>query len=99
MTISGALSNAMSGLRAAGRGAELVSSNISNALTPGYGRRVLSLSSSSIGTYGGVQVNGITRIVDAGLASDRRLADAENSNASLSANFFARIESATIVGE
>ena len=93
MTISGALSNAMSGLRAAGRGAELVSSNISNALTPGYGRRVLSLSSSSIGTYGGVQVNGITRIVDAGLASDRRLADAENSNASLSANFFARIES------
>ena len=92
MTISGALSNAMSGLRAAGRGAELVSSNISNALTPGYGRRVLSLSSSTISTYGGVQVSGITRIVDAGLASDRRLADAEHSYASQSATFFARIE-------
>ncbi len=92
MTISGALSNAMSGLRAAGRGAELVSSNISNALTPGYGRRVLSLSSSGVGTYGGVQVNGITRIVDAGLASDRRLADAEQNHASLSASFFTRIE-------
>lgn len=96
MTISGALSNAMSGLRAAGRGAELVSSNISNALTPGYGRRELSLSSSSIGTYGGVQVNGINRIVDAGLASDRRLADAEHGYASLSADFFARIE--TLLG-
>lgn len=93
MTISGALSNAMSGLRAAGRGAELVSSNISNALTPGYGRRVLSLSSSEVGTYGGVQVNGITRIVDAGLASDRRLADAEHGQANISANFFSRIDS------
>ncbi|MGJ8626861.1 MAG: flagellar hook-associated protein FlgK [Sulfitobacter sp.] len=92
MTISGALSNAMSGLRAAGRGAELVSSNISNALTPGYGRRVLSLSSSNIGTYGGVQVNGVTRVVDAGLASDRRLADAAHSHASLSTDFFTRIE-------
>jgi flagellar hook-associated protein 1 FlgK len=82
----------MSGLRAAGRGAELVSSNISNALTPGYGRRALSLSSSNVGIHGGVQVNGITRIVDAGLASDRRLADAEHGHASLSASFFARVE-------
>lgn len=93
MTISGALSNAMSGLRAAGRGAELVSSNISNALTPGYGRRVLSLSSSNIGGYGGVRVNGITRIVDAGLASDRRLADAAHGHANQTVNFFARLES------
>jgi hypothetical protein len=51
MTISGALSNALSGLRAAGRGAEVVSSNISNALTPGYARRELSLVSSSIGDF------------------------------------------------
>ncbi len=96
MSISGALSNAMSGLRAAGRGAEIVSSNISNALTPGYGRRVLSLSSSSIGGYGGVQVNGIDRLVDAGLAADRRLADAEAANAQMRTDFLSRVE--TLLG-
>ncbi|UWR15250.1 flagellar hook-associated protein FlgK [Sulfitobacter sp. M368] len=92
MTISGALNNAMTGLRAAGRGAEVISSNISNALTPGYGRRVLSLSSSNVGDFGGVQINGITRIVDAGLAADRRLAHAENGNTQIAADFLARIE-------
>lgn len=92
MSISGALNNAMTGLRAAGRGAEVISSNISNALTPGYGRRVLSLSSSSVGDFGGVQINGITRIVDAGLAADRRLAHAENGNTQIAADFLAKIE-------
>ncbi|KIN75400.1 Flagellar hook-associated protein FlgK [Sulfitobacter noctilucae] len=92
MTISGALSNAISGLRAAGRGAEVVSSNISNALTPGYGRRLLSLSAATIGDSGGVRVDGIIRIVDASLASDRRLAGAEQVNAQGAADFLAGIE-------
>ncbi len=96
MTISGALSNAMSGLRAAGRGAELVSTNISNALTPGYARRELSLSPSMIGASGGVRVNGVTRIADAGLASDRRLADAAHGHANLATDFLARFE--TLLG-
>lgn len=91
MTISGALSNAMSGLRAAGRGAELVSSNISNALTPGYGRRVLNLSSSTIGSFGGVRIDGISRVVDASLAADKRLAEAQQMNTQGSANFFERV--------
>lgn len=92
MTISGALSNAISGLRAAGRGAEIVSANISNALTPGYGRRELALSSSTVSNGGGVQIDGITRIVDASLASDKRLAHAEQINAQGSADFLARVE-------
>lgn len=92
MTISGALSNAISGLRAAGRGAEVVSSNISNALTPGYGRRVLGLAPASVGDAGGVKVTGIYRIVDASLLSDRRLAGAEQLNAQGTAGFFERIE-------
>ncbi len=92
MTISAALSNAISGLRAAGRGAEVVSSNISNALTPGYGRRVLGLSSATIGNTGGVRVDGIMRIVDASLASDRRLAGAEQINAQGAADFLAGVE-------
>jgi flagellar hook-associated protein 1 FlgK len=92
MTISGALSNALSGLRAAGRGAEVVSSNISNALTPGYARRELSLVSSAIGDFGGVRINGIQRISDAGLASDKRLADAELRNTSAAVDFYAAAE-------
>ena len=89
MSISSAMNNAVLGLRAAGRGAEVISSNLSNALTPGYGRRVLDLSSASLG---GVRVDGITRAVNAGLASDRRMADSANSNASLTSDFFARVE-------
>ncbi|MBD3665527.1 flagellar hook-associated protein FlgK [Sulfitobacter aestuariivivens] len=89
MSISSAMSNAVLGLRAAGRGAEVISSNIANALTPGYGRRDLALSS---GMLGGVTAVGVVRIVDAGLASDRRLAEAANNSASLSAGFFARLE-------
>lgn len=92
MTISGALNNAMSGLRAAGRGTQLVSSNISNALTPGYGRRELALSASAIGDHGGVRIDGITRVVNEAIASDRRLASAENGHAQITSDFFSRIE-------
>lgn len=92
MTISNALNSALSGLRAAGRGAEVVSSNISNALTPGYGRRILDLSSDYFGSAGGVRIDGITRAVDAGLAQDRRLAEAEQLNSRNAADFFAQIE-------
>ena len=92
MTISTALSNALSGLRAAGRGAEVVSSNIANALTPGYGRRILNLSSMTIGNSGGVRIDGITRIVDASLAADRRMAEAEHVNRQGAVDFLARIE-------
>lgn len=52
--------------------AEVVSQNLANALTEGYGRRSLDTSSH----YGGVRVDGITRSVDRGLLGDRRLAEA-----------------------
>lgn len=93
MSISGALSNAMSGLRAAGRGAEVVSANISNALTPGYARRVLELSSARIGDHGGVRIDGISRIVDTALAADRRNAEADAVRADVKTDFYARLES------
>lgn len=89
MSLSVAMSNAVFGLRAAGRGAEVVSTNISNALTPGYGRRSLELASAY---SGGVRIAGVTRHVDAGLASDRRLADAASSFATQTAEFSARFE-------
>ena len=48
MTLSGSLSNALSGLTAAARAAEIVSANVANAMTPGYQKRELSLSSDAI---------------------------------------------------
>jgi len=89
MSISSAMSNAVLGLRAAGRGAEVISSNISNALTPGYGRRELVLTSGSLG---GVREAGVSRLVDAGLSSDRRLSEAAHTNAKAQLNFLQRVE-------
>ncbi|QFT58387.1 Flagellar hook-associated protein 1 [Sulfitobacter sp. THAF37] len=96
MTISGALTNAMSGLRAASRGAEVVSSNISNALTPGYARRVLALSTQATGGASGVQIDGVVRIMDAALASDRRMAEADQTHADSRVQFHTRFE--TLIG-
>ena len=56
MSISGALSNALSGLSAASRAVSLVSTNIANAMTDGYGRRDIELAARGIG--GGVDVVG-----------------------------------------
>lgn len=77
MSISSALNNALTGLSASSRMAEVVSSNLSNALTDGYGRRTVDLASVQVGNFGGgVRVEGIYRQVDAGILADRRLADA-----------------------
>lgn len=92
MTISSALNSAMSGLRAAGRASEIVSSNISNAMTPGYARRSLSLTSAGDGFGGGVRVNGITRHVDSQVLSDRRMAGAEFGYRSQTTSFLNRFE-------
>ncbi|KIC49618.1 flagellar hook-associated protein FlgK [Tateyamaria sp. ANG-S1] len=77
MSLTSALSSAMSGIRAASRGSEIVSSNIANANTPGYARRTLSVSSDSGGAGVGVRINGVVRHVDQQVINDRRLADAE----------------------
>lgn len=76
MSISGALNNALSGLSATSRMAEVVSNNLSNSMTEGYARRSVQLSASVLGAGGGVRIAGIDRFVDAGLLADRRLSDA-----------------------
>ncbi len=77
MSISASLGNALTGLTASARAAQLVSNNVANAMTEGYGRREIILTSRDLGGAGaGVQVAGIERIVDAGVLRDRRLADA-----------------------
>ncbi len=93
MTISSTLSIALSGLTAAARSAETVSSNVANALTDGYGRREVGLSSRSVGGQGaGVNVDGVVRQVDTALISDRRLADAGIGFSKQQAAFYARLE-------
>ena len=93
MGISSALNNAVSGLTATSRMAEVVSSNLSNALTEGYGRRGVELSSVQVGDRGGgVRVDGINRFVDAGLLADRRLADAALGGQERSAELVGRLE-------
>ena len=93
MSISGSLYNALSGLSAASRAAELVSSNVANAMTEGYGTRSLELSSRTIGLSGyGVAVDGVVRNVDEGLIEDRRLAQADVGYGDTSSEFFANLE-------
>ncbi|MCV2881824.1 flagellar hook-associated protein FlgK [Actibacterium sp. XHP0104] len=93
MTISGSLSNALSGLIAASRAAEVVSSNVANAMTEGYARRELDLSARSLAGIGtGVMVDGVSRVVDKVVLADRRLADASAAAADLHAGFYTRLE-------
>lgn len=98
MSISSTLSNAFSGLTASARGAEVVSNNLANTMTDGYGRRVLELSNRVLGPNGaGVRVNGVARLVDQVAINDRRLADADIARDDQLASFFSRIESS--IGE
>lgn len=78
MSITGALSNALSGLNAVSRAAEVTSANLANALTEGYGARSLALSSQTLSASGGVRVDGIVRNVDQALVGQRREAEARN---------------------
>lgn len=78
MGLSSAFNSALTGLTTTARLAGVVSSNISNALTDGYGRREVALSSQQIGGQGGgVKIDAIVRITDRGLIGGRRLADAD----------------------
>jgi flagellar hook-associated protein 1 FlgK len=93
MSISGGLSSALSGLTAASKAAEVVSNNIANATTPGYGRRVLNTSARVVGSVGmGVRIDGITRISNPIAIRDRRLAEAMVGDRFGRASFLQRVE-------
>ncbi len=93
MSISSALSNALSGLSANARAAGVVSANLANIQTDGYGRREISLSHDRYGAGGGVRVVGITRHVDAGVLSDRRFADSDLARSETRAQFLHGVQS------
>lgn len=93
MSITRALSNAMSGLTATARGTELVSANIANVMTPGYARRELAISPQAMGgNMGGVRIDGVVRVVNLSLLSESRLASAGQGEAATRAAFLSLIE-------
>jgi flagellar hook-associated protein 1 FlgK len=93
MSISSSLSNALSGLTAAARMADVVASNTANAMTEGYARRELELASQSMGGTGaGVRVVGVNRVTNEVVLQDRRLSDAAVSNAEIRSDFLSRLE-------
>lgn len=91
MSLSSALSNALSGLTASARGAGVVSSNISNAMNDGYATRELSLSARTGGASGGVSINGVNRLVNQALLGDRRQADSAQSAAQTTSGYLERL--------
>lgn len=95
MSLSTTLASALSGLTIASRRADVASTNIANAGTPGYVRRELAVSSRLVGDVGhGAQVDGVARIADPVLVGDRRNAEAGSGRADVFADFTARIETA-----
>jgi flagellar hook-associated protein 1 FlgK len=86
---------ALSGLSTTARGAEVVSSNIANAQTEGYGRREMQVAVRELGaTSQGVRVAGIVRHADPVAISDRRLASAGTGARTVASDFLKRIETA-----
>lgn len=98
MSISAAFASAVSGLRATARQADVLSSNVANATTPGYAKREVLLSAQNAGGAGqGVRVDGVSRDVNLFLLNDRRAAQAGAANAGIQADFLKRLES--IIGD
>lgn len=93
MSLTSALSNAGSGLAVAARSAELVATNVANALTEGYGRREIQLSTANLGgNTVGVRVVGVDRVVDQVAINQRRLSEASFGNAQTQGDFFRSLE-------
>lgn len=95
MTISSSLASAVSGLNAASRNVEVISNNIANAATKGYGRRELVTEARSIGSVGqGVRVVGVRREADMVLIGDRRVSQAASGADAVRAAYYRSLESA-----
>lgn len=94
MSISSTISNALSGLNVASRSADVVSSNIANSLSEGYGVRRLDIAARTVGSEGsGARVAGVNRHENVVLIADRRNAEAELGGQTSRSEYLSRIES------
>ena len=92
MSLSGALSNAVSGLNANARGTAVISANVANALNADYGKRTLNLSTDPNQSSGGVRVVSVTRFSDPILAHQKHAATSESASARVRADAAKSIE-------
>jgi flagellar hook-associated protein 1 FlgK len=92
MGITTALNNALSGLSATSRTAQVISTNLANSLTEGHATREVVLTSR--GTTGGVHVQGVQRHVDQALAADLMLSVGDTAGAETRAQFLKGVEQA-----
>jgi flagellar hook-associated protein 1 FlgK len=94
MSLSDALSIAMSGLRANQAAMALVSSNVANAETPGYVRKTLNQVTTNSGAYGtDVRTIGVNRELDQYIQAQLRTESSGAGYASLRSNFLQQLQS------
>lgn len=92
MALSSALNAALSGLSVTSRRAEVVSANIANVTTPGYGRREVLVQANAFAP--GVQALGVLRKTDPSIINDRRSAGAASDAATILSEQLMRLERA-----
>jgi flagellar hook-associated protein 1 FlgK len=93
MSLSDALSIAMSGLRANQAAMSLVSSNVANAETPGYVRKSTDQVTTNTGSIGsGVNVNGVNRELDQYIQAQLRTETSGASYATLRSSFLKQLQ-------
>ena len=94
MSLSQALSIAMSGLRANQLGLSLTSSNVANSDTPGYIRKTVNQIQTSSGSIGaGVSVTGVNRELDLYLQQQIRTEQSGASYADLRSSILSSLQS------
>ena len=93
MNIAGALQNALSGLQAAQTNMQLISSNISNAQTPGYSRETVQMTPALLnGAGAGVILSLPQRQINQSLAASARVQDTAASGANVANTYFQQIQ-------
>lgn len=93
MSLSLALSSAMSGLALSSRGTQVVSDNIANAHTEGYAVRTLNQTSRVLGQTGsGVMITGVSRQVNHALLAELRGAASHTAHDAVLGGFWQRFE-------
>ena len=92
MGIATALTNAKLGLSASARLADTISNNVSNAMTPGFGRRSTEINSLSLGGLGsGARIGATTRTEAPYLTTERRALDASLGATATRSDSYARL--------
>jgi flagellar hook-associated protein 1 FlgK len=92
MSLSNAISTALSGLRATQTGVGLIADNIANAETPGYVRKTSIQTTGAASAGGGVRVVGVKREIDLFVQRQLRAELAGASYANSTAGYFDRVE-------